>query len=206
MKIVATLLKSRLLMLASNAILTAIWIGFAYAHVTAFQETGNWIYSVFFISETFIGLMFLLRSDPTTVSTDPADWIIAISATIAPLLLSPSSEALFPAAKFGIGLGVLIQIIGLLSLNRSFGIVPAKREIKTSGLYGLVRHPLYASYIISDASYVLTNTSTANLLLCTLILILLYIRLRREELHLGMDESYRRYMEKVPYQVIPFVL
>ena len=161
---------------------------------------------MFFVSETFIAAMYLVRSDPTTVSTRPTDWILAISATIAPLLFTPSSTAILPAAKFAMGIGILIQIVGLISLNRSFGVVPAKRQIKTGGLYKIVRHPLYSSYLISNTSYVLTNTSTANVLLCAILLVLLFIRLKREELHLAADVHYRNYMQKVRYRVIPFVL
>ena len=40
----------------------------------------------------------------------------------------------------------------------------ARRQLKTSGLYRLVRHPLYASYLLSYLGYVLANTNLRNVL------------------------------------------
>jgi protein-S-isoprenylcysteine O-methyltransferase Ste14 len=110
-----------------------------------------------------------------------------------------------PKAKFLIVVGISVQIAGLMSLNRSFGIVPAKREIKTAGMYRLVRHPLYAAYFVAFTGYVLANTSTANLVVYIAEISLQILRLLREEKHLSMDYAYRAYMKRVKFRIVPLI-
>ena len=102
-------------------------------------------------------------------------------------------------------LGTTLQIISLISLNRSFAIVAAKREIKTEWMYRIVRHPLYASYALLFGGYVLVHTTLLNLLVYTVMMIFLCIRIFREERHIAQDPSYCIYMFDVRYRLIPFV-
>jgi protein-S-isoprenylcysteine O-methyltransferase Ste14 len=46
--------------------------------------------------------------------------------------------------------GNLIDLWGYTVLTRSFGIVPEARELKTSGPYRFVRHPVYLGQFISQ--------------------------------------------------------
>lgn len=50
-----------------------------------------------------------------------------------------------------ITLGNLIDLWGYTVLTRSFGIVPEARELKTTGPYRFVRHPVYLGQFISQA-------------------------------------------------------
>ena len=43
--------------------------------------------------------------------------------------------------------GLLVVIGGKLSLGRSFGLMPANRGVVSSGLYRIVRHPIYLGYL-----------------------------------------------------------
>jgi len=192
--------------IACGMLLALAWGAFAFSHLNAYQASGQWTYVLFFISETFTACMFLCRSSAATVSSDWVDWALAILATMGPLLLHPNTTNLFPEAKYAILVGILIQIAGMLSLNRSFGIVAARRKIKTAGMYRFVRHPLYASYLLINTGYVLTNTSAWNIAVCSATFILLYFRLLREERHLAQSPDYRAYMKQVRYRVVPFIL
>ncbi|UUZ47592.1 hypothetical protein LP420_31105 [Massilia sp. B-10] len=51
--------------------------------------------------------------------------------------------------------------------------------VKTQGLYRLVRHPLYASYMISFSGYMLTNTSLRNVAVFGVTIALLAMRILR---------------------------
>ncbi|MES2153065.1 MAG: methyltransferase [Pseudomonadota bacterium] len=188
-----------------SALLAITWAIFAIAHVHGFQASGNWTYLLFFLAESLAALFFLLRTRPVTVSTSVLDWLLAIGATFGPFLLRPAAWGLVPAAALLLAAGCLMQIAGLLALNRSFGLVAAKRRIKTAGVYQLVRHPLYASYLVSFAGYLLSNTSMPNLLVCLAEIALLLLRLVREERHLAHDASYRAYMREVKYRLVPWV-
>jgi protein-S-isoprenylcysteine O-methyltransferase Ste14 len=104
-----------------------------------------------------------------------------------------------------IALGTVLQIISLISLNRSFALVAAKREIKTAWMYCIVRHPLYASYFLVFSGYVLAHTTMANLFVYMITMGFLCVRIFREERHLALDPAYRTYMLEVRYRLLPFV-
>lgn len=198
-------LQSKRANVCSGIILATIWGVFAYAHLTGFQKTQNWALLLFFFSETLTAGFYLFRSNPKTVSVDPFDWLVAIGGTFAPLFLRPTSWGILPVASIAIMAGTCIQILGLISLNRSFAIVAAKREIKSAWMYRLVRHPIYASYCLTFTGYLLANTSLANLLIYLTSIVFLCIRIFREEKHLALDSRYRTYMCKVRYRLIPFI-
>lgn len=185
--------------------MASLWGLFAYRHILAFQLTGEWVYLVISFSETLSAALFVFRSAPVTVSTDPLDWFFALAGTFVPLLFLPSSWGLLPAAKHLIVLGTALQIFGLLSLNRSYALVAAKRTIKTKGMYRFVRHPLYASYLVLLTGYILSNTTWWNLLLFLMSLGFLFVRLVREEKHLAVDPVYAEYAKRVRFRVIPYV-
>jgi protein-S-isoprenylcysteine O-methyltransferase Ste14 len=42
----------------------------------------------------------------------------------------------------------LLGIVTLVALGKSFGILIAVREVKSSGIYSIVRHPMYATDIL----------------------------------------------------------
>lgn len=191
--------------LCLGILLALAWGAFSYAHLRAFKTTGNWTYLLFCAGETLAAVFFLIRSAAVTVSHAPIDWLLAIGATFAPFLFVPAAPGVLPQANLLIVAGVSVQIAGLLSLNRSFALVPAKREIKTAGMYRIVRHPLYASYLVSFTGYVLANTSIANLVVYVSAISLLFFRLLREEKHLALDPEYRAYMQQVKYRIVPLI-
>jgi protein-S-isoprenylcysteine O-methyltransferase Ste14 len=189
----------------SGIILAAIWIIFAYAHWNGFQTTQNWALLVFCLSETLTACFYLFRSDPKTVSIDPFDWLVAIGGLFLPLFFRPTAWGILPLASTAILVGACIQILGLISLNRSFAIVAAKREIKSAWMYRIVRHPIYASYCLIFTGYVLAYTSLANVLIYLVSIAFLCMRIFREEKHLALDPVYRTYMGEVRYRLIPYV-
>jgi protein-S-isoprenylcysteine O-methyltransferase Ste14 len=205
MDTLATLCHSRHASLLTSIAMAGLWTFFASAHVVGFLHSGDWSYLLFCTAETIAALFFIVRSAPVSVSTDAGDWLLAIGATFAPFLLSPADMAVWPGACYLLAIGSLLQIAGLLSLNRSFGLVAAQREIKTGGVYRVVRHPLYASYLISLSGYLLTNTSPANTVIYVATMSMMVARLLREERFLSADVRYRVYMRQVKYRLLPFI-
>ena len=205
MELKTSIMQSKRLSFYSGAVVSIFFGSFAYAHLMGFQRTHEWMLLLVCFSEMLTTVFLIIRSDPKTVSVIHSDWIIGIAGTFAPLLFRPATWGLAPFARYAIIAGVIIQIAGLISLNRSIAIVAAKREIKTRGLYRFVRHPLYASYFLIFSGYVLMNSTLANLIVYIITMGLLLIRVFREEKHLALDSLYREYMQKVSYRVIPFV-
>jgi len=99
--------------------------------------------------------------------------------------------------------GIVGLLVALISLGRSFGIIPANRGIKRAGLYRIVRHPIYASELIFHAGYLLGNVSGRNLVLVILVAAGQVYRLLAEERLLSGDGEYRDYAEAVRYRLIP---
>ena len=198
-------LDSTAINLLVGLVMASLWGLFAYRHLLAFHNTGEWTYLLICVSETLTAGFFLFRSAPVTVSKDPLDWIFGIAGTLIPLFFIPAAWGLLPAAKIVIVFGFVLQILGVASLNRSLAIVAAKREIKTRGMYRFVRHPLYASYLLIFTGYILANTTWMNVALYVMTMGFLFVRLVREEKHLGLDPMYAQYMQRVRFRVMPFV-
>jgi len=205
MKTLALLAHSRLVNISVGFLLASVWLLFAYSHVREYIETGKWSYLVFCLSESVQAFFFLFRRSPRIVSLEPFAWLVAIGGTFAPLCFRPGGVVVWSGGEMLLTFGVLVQVIALCSLNRSFGIVAASRIIKTRGLYRVVRHPMYASYIFSFTGYLFYNFSLFNFLCVLFALIFMYFRIAEEERLLLKDESYQHYAQTVRYRLIPLV-
>jgi len=205
MILLSGIVQSRRMHVYSGAALAGLFGVFACAHFNKFQETPEWTLLLAVISEGLTTGFFLLRSEPKAVSMAPADWFVGIAGSFTPLLLRPADWGVFPMASMVIAAGTMLQIVSLLSLNRSFALIAARREIKTAWMYGIVRHPLYASYFLVFGGYVLVHTTLENLLVYLATIGFLYIRILCEEKHLALDPVYRSYMLEVRYRLIPFL-
>ncbi len=101
---------------------------------------------------------------------------------------------------------ILLILASVFSLGRSFGIVPATRGVKTRGAYSIVRHPLYALYIVYDIlDIVLLVASWYNMLIFFSFLGATYLRAKYEEDFLMQDAEYQEYTRKTKYMFIPGV-
>lgn len=202
---VARLLCSPIANAVSSAVMAALWILFARAHYLSFIRDPEPSVLLILIAETLIAIFYITRRPPQTISVHPGDWLLALGGTFIPLAFRPTDTALFAPAGYLMVVGTLIQVVGLISLNRSFALVAAKRTIKTDYLYRWVRHPIYASYLISFSCYVLVNASAINAIVYIVWLPLMLGRIVREEAHLSADAAYRDYQQRVRYRLIPGV-
>lgn len=189
----------------SGLILCALWLLFAVAHLSTFGQTGKTSLLVFATAETLVAVFFLLRTPPKTLTTKPAEWAAAIAGTFLPLLVRPTADTPIPIAEWGLMFGSILQIAGVLSLNRSLAIVPALRELKSKGMYAFVRHPIYTSYLITFSCYLGGNFSIRNLVIVAASICLMLIRVHFEERHLALTPEYRAYQSRVRWRLIPFV-
>lgn len=151
-------------------------------------------------------LFFLIRVAPAKVSIKPMDWTMAILGTCLPMLIAPVSAeheiALFMLLQL---IGILIGIIAIVSLNTSFAIVPALREVKTGGLYNIIRHPIYFGYFLTFTCVVLQNFSLLNLIVLMALYATDIYRIKAEEKVLSEDPGYELYKTRVHWRIIPFV-
>ncbi|MBI5441566.1 MAG: isoprenylcysteine carboxylmethyltransferase family protein [Deltaproteobacteria bacterium] len=196
---------SRLVHFVTAVSMGSLYVIFAAAHIAAFSKTGKVQLLFLVVSEAVLAALFVFRTPPKDYARSPVVWLIAAVGAYLPLGLRPTSLSMFPGADWGVAVGTAMQMAGLLSLNRSFAIVPALRKIKTGGLYRWVRHPIYASYFLLHTSYVAGNLSLRNVAIWLLVSILLIVRLHLEEEHLSADPAYLEYRSRVRWRLFPFL-
>lgn len=196
---------NRLWEIAANILVGTFFLLFAWSFAKDFLATPRLSIFLVVIKETLDAIFFLCRRLPTQVTSRWLSWTTAIGGTITPLLFRPSGTADFVAANVLQTAGLCLQIAAIISLNRSFGIVPANRGIKRNGMYRVVRHPLYSCYTITLVGFVINNLSIYNILLLLLTTTFQVVRIFREEELLSLDADYRQYARETKWKLIPFV-
>ncbi|HWU04355.1 MAG TPA: isoprenylcysteine carboxylmethyltransferase family protein, partial [Novosphingobium sp.] len=150
----------------------------------------------------------LLRRPSRAISLRLGDWLLAIAATGAPLMVQPVAQVVLPgwvgpvAIVFWL-LGNLLQAGAKLSLRRSFGVAPANRGVKTQGLYRFVRHPMYAGYLWVHLGQLLMFPSLFNLAIYAIAWWAQILRMMAEEALLGQDPAYRAFAGQVRFRLVP---
>jgi len=157
-------------------------------------------------SEGLVLAFVLVRRGTEDVSMHPPDWVLAVAASSAPMLVAaaPVHPLISPiAGGVVLVMGTLVQVHAKVVLGRSFGCVPANRGLKDKGPYRFVRHPMYAGYMVSHFAFALMNPSAWNVAMYVICTLLQVPRLLAEERLLDRDERYRRYRALVRYRVVP---
>jgi len=167
----------------------------------------NWFPLLLLFSEGVVVFFILIRRATTEISNRPYDWAIAIAGTFLALAVSTGGAPLIDPA-FGVIpliVGVVIHTGAKLSLRRSFGVVAASRGVQVKGMYRLVRHPMYAGYVLSHVGYLLLAPSLRNLLVYLSVWSLLALRIFAEERILMRDSDYEFYANRVRFRLAPFI-
>lgn len=178
--------------------------------LSRFLETAKIVNLLLLVSEGSVVLFVLLRRRTTKVSLKPAHWLIASLCTISPFLVQPTGT---PPASPTLAIvclvlmltGLTMQIAAKLVLNRSFGMVAANRGIKIGGPYRIVRHPMYAGYLLTQIAFLLANFSLWNSSVYAFGFGLQIMRILAEEQILMQDPTYREFAAKTQYRLIPGV-
>lgn len=169
-------------------------------------DTANPFASWAMASEFAVLVFVLLRRPTQAISVKLGDWLLACTATFAPLMIRPA-ENHFPeladVALFLLVVGNVWQIAAKLILRRSFGIAPANRGIKISGPYRYMRHPIYAGYLLVHLGLLAGMFSWYNLTLYAVAWTAQIYRLLAEERLLSQDPVYADYMGKVRWRLLP---
>ena len=84
--------------------------------------------------------------------------------------------------------------------------VEENQEVVDTGLYGIVRHPMYTSTILLFLTIPLILGSIYSFIICLIYPIILSFRIRNEEEVLEKElNGYGQYKQKVKYRILPFV-
>jgi protein-S-isoprenylcysteine O-methyltransferase Ste14 len=166
------------------------------------------IVALFVLAGEFVVLGFVIFGRAAVRSTaNTRKWLIAFAGTAAPLFVTIGGTPFLPLPViFWVCVTALsLQIAAKINLNRSFGIVPANRGVVTDGFYSVIRHPVYASYLIGHVGFLLLNPNWWNLAVYTVGLCFQVARMIMEEGLLSEDPEYAAYLRHVKYRLLPGV-
>ena len=173
-----------------------------------FLATGRLTGLLLLASETLVVALTVLRRSTAVVDRSYRARMLTALSILGPALVQPALIAALAPELVTVMLsaaGLMVVIGGKLSLGRSFGLMPANRGVVSSGLYRLVRHPIYMGYLITHTGFLLANPTMWNILMVVGADLALMRRAVCEEQTLAKDEAYRSYQQIVRWRVVPGV-
>lgn len=194
-----------------NIILAVIFFGFGIYDLKCLIDGSNHeaILLLYTIRNFVLGYFFVRQREADDVSIYFKEWMVAFLGTIHFFFFDqtgPANIVFFTNVGIVfIVIGVVMSILSILSLGESIGIVPAHRGIKMSACYYLVRHPLYASYLLVNFGTIIVYASVYNYCLFLVGAWLLYQRAVYEEKLLIKDPAYVTYCRRVKARFLPGV-
>lgn len=183
-----------------------LYILFAVGMTRSFVFTHRLSSLLLLLYELLVAVFAFSRSYTKRASTSALEWFVAMMGSYLPLLLRATPHGRDNPVLQGIQIiGILVTVMGLLNLNKSFGLLPADRGIKTGGLYRIIRHPLYAGYLASIGAFTAMNHSRANIGIFLSFVAFEIARLFLEEMFLSASPDYAAYIRRVRWRLIPLV-
>ncbi len=211
-------------------------IGLALVGIVLFLPAGTlnfwnaWVFIAVYVATTAIGTIYLAVTNPQalrrrmragpTAETRPVQKVVALAVCIwapAIVLVSaldhryewssvPTLVSLGGNVLVAVGLGITMLVPIQNSYAAATITVEAGQKVVSTGLYGLVRHPMYAGALIMMAGIPLALDSHWGLLLVVLVPVLYAVRIFDEEKALREElAGYHEYTQDVPYRLVPYV-
>lgn len=187
-----------------------------------------WIFLAVFALSTWLPSLYLLRKDPAAHQrrkrAGPVAetrlvqkvligcWYLSLAALIVVSALDhrfgwssvPTATCVLGSVLVIIGLGVTSLVIIQNSFAASTVQVETGQMLVSTGLYGLVRHPMYTGNVITIVGIPLALGSYWGLLAVIPGLIVLIVRIRDEEKLLSAElDGYREYAQQSRYRLVP---
>ncbi len=207
--------------------------GFVIIGVLLFLPAGTlnywnaWLFiAVLFLPMLFLGIVMLFRSPELLAKrldakekVNEQKWVVALSGimflaafVVAGLNFRYSWHSM---PNYLVWIGTLVFFLSYLMyaevmrenafLSRTIEI-QENQKVVDSGLYGIVRHPMYSATLLMFLSIPLILGSLISFVIMLSYIPIITIRIRSEEqvLEDGL-EGYKEYKQRVRYKVIPFV-
>jgi len=189
-----------------NFFIALLWSRLVYSLVHAWQTQGQLVTLGLLIHNTLLLVLFLSRRESRETSTRVSDWLVVFATLTSAMLLRPAVNQHLIAPELAVAVqaaGFTAMIFSLLSLGRSFGVIPANRQLKLSGAYKWVRHPLYTSELVFYTGFLLGQVTLRNGVFVLLIFAGQFWRAAAEERLLRRDPEYQSYLLRVRYRFLP---
>ena len=190
----------------AKLVVVALFSSMAFRLASDWVETGHVTGMLLLASESLVVALTLVRRSAGVVDRSWVARLLTGFSTFGPNLVTPVAVGALASEYVTVaisGAGLLVVVLGKLSIGRSFGLIPANRGIVSTGLYKLVRHPIYLGYLITHTGFVLANPAGWNLFFLAAADIALMLRAVREERTLMLDPAYRAYAQRVRWRILP---
>ena len=213
--------------------LTKFLAGLLLVGVLLFVPAGTFAYwqawlfiALLFVPMFIAGLVLMLRQPEllrkrldAKEKQDAQKWVVALSGlmflamfVVAGLnhrfqwCLLPDWAVFVAAVLFLLGYALYAEVLREnVWLSRTIEVQEHQKVIDT-GLYGIVRHPMYAATLLLFLAMPLVLASLWSFLIMLLYIPIIAKRIRNEEADLEQGlEGYKEYKERVKYKVIPFI-
>jgi len=83
--------------------------------------------------------------------------------------------------------------------------VPANGGVVATGPYAIVRHPIYAGYLVTHLAFVMAHPRVSNAVIALVADGALIVRALMEERMMAGDAQYRVYCRRVGWHLVPGV-
>jgi protein-S-isoprenylcysteine O-methyltransferase Ste14 len=189
--------------------LGAVTLAAAYTILAACHEAGTAVpgralpSALLSAQDLLVAALLLARPSVRTVSRQWSDRLVAAAALLVPLGLHAPGAAVASVSAALEVVGLLLALLATATLGRHLGVLPAARGLTTRGVYAVVRHPIYAAYLLLLIAYVAGEPSAYNATFAVAACALLVVRLRAEEAMLGRHVDYQEYRQRVPWRLVP---
>jgi protein-S-isoprenylcysteine O-methyltransferase Ste14 len=215
-------------LLAFTVIEFALFGAMLFIPAGTFNYWQAWVFLVVVAVPAWIPPIYLLRTNPVALQArmsggPTAETRLAQKLIIAGLYLSLAAMVVVSALdhRFGwspvpvticlvgdvlvaVGLGVSAAVVIQNSYAAATVRVKEGQTVVSSGLYGLVRHPMYTGNVIMMIGIPLALGSYWGLIFVVPGVAVLAWRIRDEEKLLRKElDGYREYTEKVRYRLVP---
>lgn len=188
----------------SNAGLAVFFVVFLVANIGSLLDQPRLSVLLLVVFQATVVALAISRREVETVDRRMVAFAAGWAGTVLPLFLRPtaSGEDLLVGQALQ-ACGLVLQVVAVLSLGRSFGVVAADRGIKTGGAYRIVRHPIYAAYLIADVGFVVSHPTLANVAAISAAAATQVIRIWFEERHLASNPEYAEFCRIRRWRLLP---
>ncbi|MEE1175114.1 MAG: isoprenylcysteine carboxylmethyltransferase family protein [Paludibacteraceae bacterium] len=213
--------------------LVKMLVGLALLAVLLFVPAGTWQFyqawvmlGVLFVPMAIMGAVMLVKN-PELLSKrlnakekeQEQKWVVALSGIlfVANFVVAGLNFrygwCVLPWWAVGVASGVFLLAYALYAevlrenayLSRTIE-VQENQQVITTGLYGIVRHPMYAATLLLFSVMPLVLASPWSFLIMLLYIPIIHVRIKNEEKVLTEGlKGYKEYKQTVKYKVIPFV-
>jgi protein-S-isoprenylcysteine O-methyltransferase Ste14 len=191
--------------------LFVVFLGYAVYQAHQLIKAGrlDFIEISFLVQNIVLAMVVGMRKSHVSIDRNLFHQVVALAAFFsgAAFMGQPPSggETARLASTLLIVASNLLGIVTLLGLGRSFGILIALREVRSTGIYSVVRHPMYVTDILLRVGFLVSHFNPFTAVMAVFSIGCYAYRAVLEERHLSTDEKYREYMARTRYRFIPYL-